>query len=176
MLRVRCLFFPLSGGGKSGSLFGVKLSLFVFLPFLMLSCAKQEPSLQVRQYHLRESMFDENNDPMVRGEIQRRLHGAITVEERRKKAGQYYDIKWNRGEVRKHSNEVPVRVTFEYQQTRTASLVKRMSRDLHCRENCDVEFAIKGDDYINNGRVLAWRITVEEMGQIVAKQQSYLWR
>jgi hypothetical protein len=154
----------------------VKHASLLLLLFLILACAKQEPDLQVRQYHLRESMFAENNDPMVRGEIQRRLHGAVTIEERRKKAGQYYDVTWNRGEVGKYAAEVPVRVVFEYQQASTASLVKRMTRDLSCRQRCEVDFAIKGDDYTKNGRVLTWRVSVEEQGRVVAKKQSYLWR
>jgi hypothetical protein len=175
-LRLRCDFFPLSGIGNSGRFFAVKFALFIFSPFLLLSCAKQAADLQVRQYHLRESMFDENNDPMVRGEIQRRLHGAVTVAERRQKVGQYYDVQWNRGELGKKSKEVPVRIIFEYQQAGTASLIKRQVRDLRCREKCAVEFAIKGEDYAKNGRILTWRILVEEQGRVVAKEQSYLWR
>jgi hypothetical protein len=32
-----------------------------------------------------------------------------------------------------------------------------------------------GDDYFDNGRVLAWRCVLVENGKIVAETQSYLW-
>ena len=38
-------------------------------------------------------------------------------------------------------------------------------------------FSINGDDYVEQGRVSAWRLAVvEDHRKIVALKQSYLWR
>lgn len=143
---------------------------------LMVSCAKTPEGLTVSTYHLRESMFQENGDPMVRGEIQRYLHGAVTVEERRQKIGQYYHVTW------KHSDQLPsglggkTEVVFEYLQAASGSQIKRIAQQAQSPAQADAYFTIAGKDYAKNGRVLAWRVSVRNNGETLASKQSYLWR
>jgi hypothetical protein len=33
-----------------------------------------------------------------------------------------------------------------------------------------------GDDYFDNGRILAWRCLLIENGRVVAENRSFLWR
>lgn len=139
---------------------------------LMASCATVPEGLKVSTYHLRESMFQENDDPMVRGEVQRYLHGAVTVEERRQKIGQYYHVTW----VDHSSSNGSAEVVFEYLQAGSGSRIKRLAQRVDFTQQLDAYFTIAGVDYAKNGRVLAWRASVRIGGKEVASKQSYLWR
>ncbi len=109
---------------------------------------------------------------MVRMEKARRLSGAVSMEERRSRLGQYYTMSWNDA-----ARAGEVSVIFQYQQGATASLVKRMVRNFPAADSCGkAEFAIIGDDYFKNGRVLAWKATLQRGGKIIATRQSYLWQ
>ncbi len=154
----------------------MKQLLALLTTIFVASCSTPKDSLQVQQYHLRESMFQENNDPMVRGEVQRRLHGAITLAERREKIGQYYTVSYCRSREESQANAAPVKIIFEYQQAVTASAIKRMEKSVSCTDEQEVEFAVVGEDYAKNGRVLTWRVRVMEGEQVLAEKRSYLWR
>ena len=38
------------------------------------------------------------------------------------------------------------------------------------------EFKVIGDDYFDNGRIIAWRCLLIENGRAVAENRSFLWR
>ena len=109
---------------------------------------------------------------MVRMEKSRRLLGAVSMEERRNRLGQYYTLIWSDPD-----GQGEVEVVFQYQQGATASLVKRMVRSFpsSAREG-KVEFAVIGDDYFKGGKVLAWKATLQRGGKVVSTRQSYLWQ
>jgi hypothetical protein len=44
------------------------------------------------------------------------------------------------------------------------------------RGNFKSTFEILGDDFLENGRVSAWRLLMIVDGRIVALSQSYMWR
>lgn len=146
--------------------------LIALFCLVLASCASDPKGLTVKQYHLRESMFDFNNDLMARGEVQRLLHGAVSVEERRQKTGQYYHVIWNP----ESGSGVPVEVVFEYLQAASGSKIKKQVQRVEGGSQADVYFTIAGNDYLRNGRVLAWRVTVREGGRVIASEQSYMWR
>jgi hypothetical protein len=148
------------------------LSTFSVFSLLMVSCVTAPEGLKVSTYHLRESMFQENEDPMVRGEVQRYLHGAVTVEERRQKIGQFYHVTW----VDQNSSNGNAEVVFEYLQAGSGSKIKRLVQRADFSQKLDAYFTIAGADYAKNGRVLAWRASVRIGGKEVASKQSYLWR
>lgn len=128
--------------------------------------------LEVRPLHLREIGGDIGDDPMIRGERQRRMHGAISVEEQGKKLGYYYTVLWDES-----SGSGPGEVVFEFQQGATGSRVKKMTHRIPAGEGSGkAEFAIIGDDYLKGGRVLAWRCKLIRDGREVASKQSYLWQ
>jgi len=144
------------------------------IPFLaaglLASCAADRAPLVVKTYQLRDQERDPDADPMARMEKHRRLRGAVSLEQRRERLGQYYTVLWN-----DPAAGAPVTVTFEYQQG--GSRVKRMTRDFPADAvEGRAEFAITGDDFFENGRVLAWRVTLDRGGNEVASRQSYLWQ
>jgi hypothetical protein len=117
-------------------------------------------------------MFDENEDPMARGEVQRHLHGAISVKEREQKIGQYYHVIWNEPMTK----PLPTQIVFEYLQAGSGSKVQRVVKESSSPGTVDAYFTIAGDSYAKKGRVLAWRASVKRGGKTLASKQSYMWR
>ena len=54
-------------------------------------------------------------------------------------------------------------------------LQAREIRYPNARGHHKTEFAIIGDDFFDDGRVIAWRCLLIENGRIVAEKKSYLW-
>ncbi len=99
-----------------------------------------------------------------------RLHGAISRADRNQRWGNYFDFFWR---VKRPAN---VTVRLEYRQEQLRSFVQ--AREISypdARGNNKTEFAIIGDDYLQDGRVTAWRCLLIENGKIVAENRSYLW-
>jgi hypothetical protein len=149
--------------------------LIIFLATLLIgACAGPPETLVVKHYVLRDEKTGKSGDPMVRMEKTRRLHGAVSMEERRQRLGQYYTITWRDPDG---VGKGPVEVIFEYQQGATASRVKRMTKSFAAGDAGGVaDFAVIGDDYFQGGKVLAWRASVTRDGRELASRQSYLWR
>ena len=149
--------------------------LIIFLAALLIgACAGPPETLVVKQYLLRDEKTGKSSDPMVRMEKTRRLHGAVSMEERRQRLGQYYTIVWRDPDG---VGKGPVEVIFEYQQGATASRVKRRTKAFAASEEGGAaDFAVIGDDYFQGGKVLAWRASVTRDGRELASRQSYLWR
>lgn len=149
-----------------------------FFPFLaaiaLSACAGPQDKLVVKQFVLRDQERETYEDPMVRMEKARRLHGAVSMAERKQRLGQYYTMVWHDPDG---AGKGPVEVIFEYQQGATASRVKRMTKSFPAIDASGVaEFAVIGDDYFTGGKVLAWRASVRRDGRELASRQSYLWR
>lgn len=99
-----------------------------------------------------------------------RLFGAVTELDKRQRYGNYFDFFW-RG---KHEGAVTVRL--EYRQEALRSFVQ--AREVtypNARGNHKTEFTVIGDDYFDDGRVIAWRCLLIADGRIVAENRSYLW-
>jgi uncharacterized protein YcfL len=152
----------------------VKRLALALLAFLLANCARPDENLTVRQFQLRDQETGSlGEEPMVRMEKLRRLHGAVSMEERRQRLGQYYTLRW---QDRQGVGSGPVEVRLEYQQGKTASEIKSMS-EFYPPEQAEgeVEFAVIGDNYFDNGKVLAWRASVNRAGRELASKQSFLW-
>lgn len=149
----------------------MKPLLLLFSFALLAACSTSTPQLKVTTYHLRESLFSENDDPMVRGEVQRLLHGCVSKKQRLAKVGDYYEFHWRDPQQR------AVDLHFDYLQAATGSKV--LSRHVHLPMTGPTllhSIAITGADYQKGGRILAWRARVMRDGATLASQQSYLWR
>ena len=135
---------------------------------------RKEP-LVVKQFLLRDQVRDRDEEPMVRMEKERRLRGAVSMEERHQRLGQYYTLLWSDPAG---AGQGPVEVVFQYQQGASASRVKRMTKEFPASDAAEgiAEFAVIGDDYFTNGRVLAWQATVLRDGREFASRRSFLWR
>ncbi len=146
----------------------------LLLVILLGACAGPRDSLVVKQFQLRDQTSNKGDEPMVRMEKERRLRGAVSMEERKGRLGQYYTILWSDPSG---AGEGSVEVIFQYQQGASGSRVKRMSKSFPASDvEGTAEFAVIGDDYFSGGRVLAWKASVERGGRVLATRQSYLWQ
>jgi hypothetical protein len=151
----------------------VKQCAIFLILISLVSCVGTKESLVVKQFQLRDQLRDNGEEPMVRMEKEHRLRGAVSMEERRQRLGQYYTLMWNDPSG---VNSGPVELVFEYRQGKSASQIKRFSKQFPASAASGVaEFSVIGDNYFNNGKVLAWRSTVLRDGKEIAVRRSYLW-
>lgn len=150
--------------------FCVSLTVVLFLA----ACAGPRDALVVRQFQLRDQVTERQEEPSVRMEKLRRLHGAVSMEDRKKKLGQYYTFFWNDPQG---VGQDKVELTFQYQQGASGSRIKKMSRVFPASATeGSAEFAVIGDDYFIGGKVLTWKATLRRGHRELATQKSYLWQ
>lgn len=145
---------------------------FLLIPIfcLIVGCAGPTDPLVVKMHTLRDQDVAKADDPMVRHEKMRRLYGAVSMEERRQRLGQYYTILWNA------DPSTGKEILFQFLQGKSGSRVKSMRREIAPGTSSGKEeFAVIGDDFFDNGRVLAWKISLISGDKTIATEQSYLW-
>lgn len=149
----------------------MQVARLLLLPAFAVLAGCGAPMLEVRPTHLRSLEIEDAEQPMIRSEQRRLLHGAIGVREQEQRLGHYYVVRWDEASVGE-----PARVVFEYQQAGTASRVWRQEQGFGVGETSGrAEFRVVGDDYLKGGRVLAWRCRLFRGGREMASRQSYLW-
>lgn len=111
-----------------------------------------------------------NVDASVAFERYYHSYGAITALDVRQRFGNYYTIFW------RSRNPADVTVRFEYRQETLHAFTQAREVTYHHAEGMTrTVFAIIGDDFIDDGRVIAWRTSLIVNGRIVAVKRSYLW-
>ncbi len=150
----------------------MKRLLLLAACLLAVSCSGPQEALTVKQFTLRDQDTAQQEDPMVQNEKLRRLYGAVSLAERKGRLGQYYTVLWNSPKTAGFKREI----VFRYQQGGSGSRIKEMRRSLpsDAGEGKE-EFSIIGDNYFDNGRVLAWKMDLIAGGETIASKQSYLW-
>jgi hypothetical protein len=106
----------------------------------------------------------------LKAELERRYFGAINAFERRMREGNYFNVSW------RAPKGADVTVRLEYRQRNLGANV--LSSEVHypsVRGRGATEFSVLGEDYYQDGPVVAWRILLIEKGRIVGVQQSFLW-
>jgi hypothetical protein len=99
-----------------------------------------------------------------------RLHGAVTALDQRQRFGQYFDFFWRA----KRPSDLTVR--FEYKQEQLKAFVQAKEQTYQNAHGTNrSEFRVVGDEYFDDGGVLAWRCLLIEHGRIVAEKRSFLW-
>ena len=99
-----------------------------------------------------------------------RMYGAITAADQRQRFGNYFDFFWRAKRL------ATITVRLEYRQDKLRAFVQAREVSYpNAKGNRKTEFAVIGDDYLNDGRVIAWRCLLIENGRIVAENRSYLW-
>lgn len=112
----------------------------------------------------------QTQEDMITFERQRVNFGAITSSDRRERYGQYFKFFW------RTSRKADLTVRFEYRQTNLGSHVQAREQTYQAAKGSfKSEFNILGDDFIDDGKVTAWRAVLIENGKIVALNQSFLW-
>jgi hypothetical protein len=109
-------------------------------------------------------------DQMVAFERERVNYGAVTAVDRLQVRGNYFNFFWRSRQAG------PVTVRFEYRQANLGSYVQAREVDYdRPRGTVETKFQVIGDDYLQDGRVIAWRALLISEGKIVGLTQSYLW-
>ncbi len=134
----------------------------------LASCGSPE-TLRVRQFHLQETNPAQGH-PFIRAEMNKRLHGAVTLAERAMRQGNFYHVRWHG-----LSGSDSVSLVFEYRQTRSGAAVKKRVVTLGATSRGEHELAVTGRDYLVDGHVQSWRVRLYDGKTLVASKQSYLW-
>ena len=103
-------------------------------------------------------------------ERQYRMYGAVTALDQRQRFGNYFDFFWRA----KRPSDVTVRL--EYRQEKLHEHVQAQEityRNVHGTRK--TEFKVIGDDYLDDGQVVAWRCLLISNGRIVAENRSFMW-
>jgi hypothetical protein len=109
-------------------------------------------------------------DASIRFERQYRLFGAVTKLDQRERMGNYFDFFW------KARRLADLTVRLEYKQEKLHAHIQAQELFYpQARGSYKTEFKVVGDDYFDDGRVIAWRCLLIENGRIVAETHSYLW-
>lgn len=109
-------------------------------------------------------------DAPITFERQYRMFGAVTALDQRQRFGNYFDFFWR---VKRPSD---VTVRLEYRQEKLHEHVQGQEITYHnVRGTHKTEFKVIGDDYLDDGRVIAWRCLLINDGRIVAENRSFLW-
>jgi hypothetical protein len=109
-------------------------------------------------------------DVPITFERQYRVFGAVTALDQRQRFGNYFDFFWRA----KRPSDVTVRLEYRqeklHEHVQAQEITYRNVRGTH-----KTEFKVIGDDYFDDGRVIAWRCLLIANGQIVAENRSYMW-
>jgi hypothetical protein len=109
-------------------------------------------------------------DASITFERQYRLFGAVTSLDQAQRNGDYFDFFW------RANRPADLTVRFEYRQAKLHSHVQGQEISYqNMRGTHKTEFKVIGDDYFDDGRVIAWRCLLIENGRIVAENRSYMW-
>jgi hypothetical protein len=109
-------------------------------------------------------------DAPITFERQYRMFGAVTAVDQRQRFGNYFDFFWRA----KRPSDVTVRL--EYRQEKLHEHVQAQEISYrNVRGTHKTEFKVIGDDYFDDGRVIAWRCLLIENGRIVAENRSFMW-
>lgn len=112
-----------------------------------------------------------NTGGVIEFERLRRTWGAVESFEVAKRHGNYFTFFW------RTSKESDVALRLEYRQAGLGNYVMAQERFYPAaRGSYRSTFQVTGDDFLENGRVSAWRALLIVEGRIVALTQSYMWR
>ncbi len=99
-----------------------------------------------------------------------RLYGAVTAYDQRQRHGEYFDFFW------RSVRPAAVTILFEYKQEKLRAFVQAQQIDYqNARGTLHSAFRVVGDEYNDDGAILAWRCLLLEHGRIVAEKRSFLW-
>lgn len=112
-----------------------------------------------------------SRDPAINFERSYRLFGAVTALDQRRRYGHYFDFFWRA----KKAAAVAVRLEYRQEKLRTFTQAREVFYP-NGRGSHHTSFAVIGDDFFNDGRILSWRCLLIVKGRIVAEERSFLWR
>lgn len=103
-------------------------------------------------------------------ERQYRMFGAVTSLDAHQRFGNYFDFFWRV----KRPSDVTVRLEYRQEKLHEHTQAQEITYR-NVRGTNKTEFKVIGDDYFDDGRVIAWRCLLIANGRIVAENRSFLW-
>lgn len=98
-------------------------------------------------------------------------HGAVTPQDYDAITGNYFTFFWWAHE------RADVTMRLEYRQAALGDYVMAQERYYpNANGSYKSEFRVTGDEYLEHGRVTAWRALLIVDGRIVAFRQSFMWK
>ncbi len=153
---------------------------FEFRKTKLFFLSEKGPKLSERAHQTTNKIGGKSNSPNqkvatlqdapITFERQYRLYGAVTGLDQRQRFGDYFDFFWRA----KRPSDVTVRL--EYRQEKLHEHVQAQEityRNVHGTHR--TEFKVIGDDYLDDGQVIAWRCLLIVNGRIVAENRSFMW-
>jgi hypothetical protein len=109
-------------------------------------------------------------DASITFERQYRLYGAVTSLDQNQRYGDYFDFYW------RSRKPADVTIRLEYRQEKLHAHVQAQEVSYsNIKGTHKTEFKVVGDDYLDDGRVIAWRCLLISNGAVVAENRSFLW-
>jgi hypothetical protein len=109
-------------------------------------------------------------DASITFERQYHLYGAVTYLDLRQRYGNYFTFFW------RAKRDANVTVRLEYRQEKLHAHVQAQEISYsNARGGHKTDFKVVGDDYLEDGQVIAWRCLLIENGRIVAENRSFVW-
>jgi hypothetical protein len=110
-------------------------------------------------------------DAPITFERQYRMFGAVTGLDQRQRFGNYFDFFWRA----KRPSDVTVRLEYRQEKLHEHVQAQEISyQNVHGTRK--TEFKVIGDDYWDDGEVIAWRCLLISNGRIVAENRSFMWQ
>lgn len=126
---------------------------------------------KVKQYLYNEMPLPRTTSEPVLFERQYMEWGAANSVDRDMRKGNHYQFFWRAAE------EADVTVRLEYRQAALGNYVMAQERYYpQAKGSYRSAFEVTGDDYLESGRVISWRILLIVDGKIVALRQSFIWK
>lgn len=143
----------------------------VMLVLGLASCAAPVTSgiTRVKIYRLDPGATPDSAEPSIPFEQKHYLYGAVSEADREARRGNYYTVFFKTPD-----RQTPVQATFEYRQQATGFKVFAKSASVEPRSG-KVRFQVSGDEYRERGKLLGWRVTLKQGGQLIGQRKSYLW-
>jgi len=157
--------------------FSKRFFIITFTCLGVIGCSTENQNLCVDKFTLRSIKIEDNDAAMVRGDQQKRLYGAVTIEEHKQRIGQYYTLSWDLPKQPETNNlNKPVQLVFRYKQAATGNKIKTTSKTYPLgTKQGKWAFNNIGHDYATGGRILSWHADLIHGGQIISTKESYLW-
>jgi hypothetical protein len=110
-------------------------------------------------------------DASITFERRYRMFGAVTALDQRQRFGNYFDFFWRA----KRPSDVTVRLEYRQEKLHEHVQAQEISyQNVHGTHK--TEFKVIGDDYFDDGEVIAWRCLLISNGRIVAENRSFMWQ
>lgn len=148
------------------------VSALTFSSCTVPSSTGPEAITKVNPYHLKSAALERTDDPMIRFEQKRLLHGAVDAAEMKTRFGNYYTVFWETDQV-----GVPTTIRLNYRQAKTGPMVLTKEIEVQSpKKKNTTKFEIVGDDYQENGQVTMWKASIVRNGEVITEYLSYAWK